>query len=290
MLRRFDANGKPIWSGGRLGEGPGEYRSPIRAAITPTGIAVADMLARRITLLDAAGKYATSVAVNGLLGAAAVRPGTNDVVIVSDDFRGSHPILRWKKGDAEPVKVATQVDSGVTGEFRFKITIPSAAIAPNGTIAYFTDADVYQIHRIDERGNRLAPLTRDVARVKRTAEEKAAMRSGGSSVGTRGSAPAGAKPKATYSAPPPKPGEEDLKGHFGANALRYDPSGRLWVRTARGDMTKTIFDIFAASGAFVGSITVPEQVRMFAVSATTLATVAENEDGLPAVTLWTIKR
>jgi hypothetical protein len=43
ILRRFDAKGKTVWSGGRKGQGLGEFRLPIRSVLTPTGLLVIDM-------------------------------------------------------------------------------------------------------------------------------------------------------------------------------------------------------------------------------------------------------
>src|SRR5688500_2739132 len=50
MLRVFDRSGRVLWTGGRSGGGPGEYRYPMRVAIGPNrSITVVDMRARRLT-------------------------------------------------------------------------------------------------------------------------------------------------------------------------------------------------------------------------------------------------
>src|SRR5829696_6015535 len=51
-LRMFDKLGRPLWSRGRPGAGPGEYRYAMRAAVAPDGsVQVVDMRLRRLTRL-----------------------------------------------------------------------------------------------------------------------------------------------------------------------------------------------------------------------------------------------
>ena len=91
-------------------------------------------------------------------------------------------------------------------------------------------------------------------------------------------------------APPAIPaGERGLKPHIAIDGLRYDDTGRLWVHTMRGDETNTVLDVFAPGGGFLGSVTLPKRITSFALGGSYLATAGENEDGIPVVTVWTVK-
>ena len=76
------------------------------------------------------------------------------------------------------------------------------------------------------------------------------------------------------------------KPHFASDALRYDSHGRLWVRTERGDDTRTLFDVFAVSGVFLGGVEMAGQVRHFAFNGSWMLTTGEDADGIPQVTRW----
>jgi hypothetical protein len=69
--------------------------------------------------------------------------------------------------------------------------------------------------------------------------------------------------------------------------LRVDGSGRVWVRRYPvADTTRTFFDVFDSTGAFLGPIVVPFQVPEFSRQAWTrdgLVTVIEDEEGRPTV-------
>ena len=90
---------------------------------------------------------------------------------------------------------------------------------------------------------------------------------------------------------PPSGGNVDftMKPFFPLDGLRYDDTGRLWVLTTRGAEQQTVFDIFASSGAFIGSLTLPAHVGTFSLAGSYLVTGGEDADGIPRVTLWRVK-
>ena len=52
MVRLFDATGKPVWSGGRKGRGPGEYQYILRGAFrSDGGLDLVDFTGMRLTTL-----------------------------------------------------------------------------------------------------------------------------------------------------------------------------------------------------------------------------------------------
>jgi hypothetical protein len=62
-LRMFDRSGKVLWTSGRDGTGPGEFRLATSAAIGPRGVQVVDM-----TLFAPDGRYLGEVVVPAIIG------------------------------------------------------------------------------------------------------------------------------------------------------------------------------------------------------------------------------
>ena len=71
--------------------------------------------------------------------------------------------------------------------------------------------------------------------------------------------------------------------------MRYDDTGRLWVKTMRAIGQTTIFDLVAPAGGYIGEVVVPTGVQTYALAGEYLATAGERTDGVPVVTLWTVK-
>ena len=89
-LGMFDPTGRSVWARGRPGAGPGEYGYAMRAAIGPGGaVQVIDMRLRRLTRLRADGTVAQSLTFSFFPMGVAVRGRQGELVILTDDFRGS---------------------------------------------------------------------------------------------------------------------------------------------------------------------------------------------------------
>src|SRR5688572_32413523 len=87
-LRYFDRSGAVRWTAGRAGTGPGEYRLPTRAALGARGVQVVDMTLRRLTRLDAAGKFVSSAPLNGFASSVGARGRPAARVGPLDGLRG----------------------------------------------------------------------------------------------------------------------------------------------------------------------------------------------------------
>ena len=287
-LRMFDKVGRPIWGRGRPGAGPGEYRFAMRAAVTPDGsVHVVDMRLRRLTRLGPDGTVRQSLTVPFFPAGVAVRRQQGELVFLTDDFKGGGTIERWPASAEAPVRVGnvTTPPASHTGT----TIAPSIAVAPNGTIAYLGSSDRYEIHRLSPTGTPLPPIVRDIPRVRRTAEEIAATQSRIGSVGGASKAAAEGKQAGSSKSVLPRDSGLEFKPHAPVDALRYDDAGRLWVRTMRGDGKRTVFDIFAPSGAYVGELTVPARVENYSLAGEYLATAGERDDGVPVVVLWSVR-
>jgi hypothetical protein len=70
--------------------------------------------------------------------------------------------------------------------------------------------------------------------------------------------------------------------------LRFDDSGRLWIHVQRGAPSETVFDLFDASGAFIGEVKLNRNIRDFALGAGMLAAITESAGGAEQVVTWRI--
>jgi hypothetical protein len=66
---------------------------------------------------------------------------------------------------------------------------------------------------------------------------------------------------------------------FAIDGMRYDDTGRLWVRTMRGDQHTTVFDVFTPAGAFAGEVRLDALVGSYSLAGRFMAaSVVTNED------------
>lgn len=287
MLRLFDRTGKVRWTVGAEGRGPGEFTRPIGAVAGASGILVVDMTQRRLSRFSTDGRFLSSAALGGFPSAVGGEGRTGGLAVVLDDFRGGKPISWW--GPADSARRIGRVPDPV-GTTPGTISIPSIAVAPNGEVATLPDGNTYRIVVLGPDGSERRTLTRDVPRVARTTGEIAALERVRARARERAAAE---RPGGGGGAPPPSPprmsGSDELKPHIAIGGLRYDDTGRLWVRTMRGDEASTVFDLFAPDGRFVGELRLPHAVGAFAVRGRWLAADTEMDDGWRAVTLWEIR-
>ena len=285
-LRMFDRSGKPLWERGRPGAGPGEYRFAMRAAIGPNGAAhVVDMRLRRLTRLAGDGSVAKSLTIPFFVVGAAARGRQGELALLSDDFKRKGTVYRWLPQADAPVQV-TSFETPPPGEASLSGSI---AVAPDGTIAFLSTADRYEVHRVAPTGQPLPAIGRDIPRPRRTPDEITAMKGRMAMVG--GAAKAAQESKSSGGSKSLLSDDDRFrfKPHAGTDALRYDDAGRLWVRTTRGSDKSTVFDVFSPSGTFVGEVTVPIRVDAYSLAGSYMATATERDDGTPIVVLWTLR-
>lgn len=282
-LRVFDHSGRVKWTAGREGAGPGEYRLPMHVVAGPSGIQVVDMTLRRVARLTSDGAFQSNASVGGFPAAVAARAGTDEFLVLTDDFRGSKVLHRWTWTDsAQRVgAIPAPTDPGAV------MTFASIAVDRNSTIAAAPDVNEYLIHRLDAKGKVTGTWTRDIPRVARTPDEIAAQDRIRQKA--RGQAAAEASASRGRAAPPLRTaGVAELKPHLAIDGLRFDDSGRLWVRTMRGDQSRTILDVFASGGAFLGEVVVPHAMSTFSLGGKWLAADIEWEDGTRRVMVWEV--
>jgi hypothetical protein len=281
-LRVFDATGNLKWAGGRSGQGPGEYRLPIRGKLLADGsIIVVDMTLRRITLLAPDHTVKETVNTGRFVGQASITPD-GEVLVGSDDFKGHVDVLRWRSSGALTPVGALNVKPGADGSMTFASFTHHA-----GGLAAITSQE-YVINRLKPDLTSIADIRRDVARVKRTAAEEAELQQ---RIGSRGKEMSAAERKKQKSAVSvlPAGSPTTLKPHFTIDALRADDRNRLWVRTMRGGQRTTLFDLFAADGSLTGTLTLPHEVSAWAASYGKFVAATENDDGVPQVVVFAVR-
>ena len=279
MLRLFDASGQSVWAVGPKGKGPGEYMLPYRSMLVDGGVVVIDMTNSRITELDPDGKLERATPITSFAS-------TVGVTRRSDIAFGLDSRSAFRIGRLEPKGASVRIVADFPGSMQNK----SVALAPDGTMAVALDGLKYEIKRLDAAGHALPSITREIERPRRTAVEEAEYRERlGRDLAMMQAEMKKQGHDGKVRAPDIPPEERGLKAHIVVDGLRYDDAGQLWVHTMRGDETKTVFDVFAPSGAFLGAVTVPAKITNFGISGSYLVTAGENEDGVPIVTVWTVK-
>lgn len=288
MLRVFDRGGRMLWTGGRSGGGPGEYRYPMRVAIGPNrSLTVVDMRARRLTRLARDGAVTSTDPILAFPAAASPRGRTGDLALLMDDFRGPFTIERWAATSSKSV-AHTTIARTPSPVGRGMIQ-PSMAAAASGALAIGIDPFTYRIVRLDPNGRPLPDITRDIPLARRSEaemQELATRLAAGPQIRSTEQSVS----KAPASTPLRSSGTDfTMKPFYPLDGLRYDDAGRLWVLTTRGVDQHAVFDIFASTGAFAGSVTVPVRVRTFSLAGPYLATASEDAEGVPRVTLWRVR-
>lgn len=311
-LRRYSADGVYQGDAGRPGEGPGEYRSIVAMATTPSDeIAVYDVRLQRITLYSAQGEYLSSIpshaggtwrsnsfrvdtAGNFLVYGArytTVRdPATGREVGIEGDGRTRMLYFkvtpRGELVDSLPVPPsrlrATPTFVLMTDEGYYQPFIDQYLFvpSPNGHV-YSAYASDYTITQISRTGAPVRRITRRYEPVRLGREEKAEWVARADFYTRRGGASAGVE------IPDVKPPLRNLS---------IDEDGRFWVHrympaTERppvagraADAPPAIlwrdsptFDVIDTDGRYLGTVTMPPRTQWYVIRGDRLWGVTRGE-------------
>ena len=283
MVRVFDAEGAVEAAFGRHGKGPGELSRPSGIAAGHTGrVVVSDFMSTGLTEYERSGEFVE------------VHPVASTAMLLVAD-----PTGRWMAGqlaDWATMSGGVRVWSfenadtfaplpttrGVLFDEKGRAAaagIFSSAVGPDGRVALAHNT-TYRILLRDRNGQPLGEITRDIDRTRRTPDEIAELQSAMSRL------PGGANnPEAGATRPEIDP----LRPHLFGNALAFDPTGRLWARTARGGPDRTIFDLFDAAGGYLGEVHLDRSIERFAVGHGLLVVVAADAGtGVERIFRWRI--
>lgn len=275
-IRVFSSSGRSIRTFGRRGEGPGEFTGIEKVFPGADGsIAVVDMRVFRLTRIDTVGRYLSSLSLRNFPLDASAAPGATAAHLLFSRFQPGTSFIQR----SDPSQDTLVSEIGPIRDFprlEAPAEIHSLAVAPDGSIAVGEGESEYRIRVY--RNGRWNDLVRSVPRKLRTAAEMADMQT--RMMGNRQRARAEGGQAA---AEPPRE-----KPHFSWLGLRYDPAGRLWVQTGRGDESRTVFDVFSAAGIYLGEVMAPGVVSAWSLGGEYLVTSQENQDGVPQVSLWKV--
>ena len=143
-LKVFDPDGTWLWSFGRFGDGPGEFRNPADVMIGPNGLLwVLDQGAGRITRISPDGEFVDMITLG--MSAWRILPTSDEVLVfpagTGDVFFQSVSLSGDLGGYAE---YPTQQLKGADSHLRF---VDVAASRMGGWAAAFTQADLFLAYR-----------------------------------------------------------------------------------------------------------------------------------------------
>lgn len=286
-VRVFTTDGQLLRAFARKGQGPGELQFPFFLGVRAGGeLEVFDMAERRFTRYDSTGAPVGTRLIQGFTALAVSAPGDSQTFILQTDFRTTgQPILRVRDGSSEGTTVLALSAEFPKLEPGERARTPAFAANPRGGGAVGDGIVEYRIRRFDSKGRVLGDIVRDIPKLRKSPAELAAEEERVKRRIARMSAMAqaeGASPRRGAFTPRPE------HNHFDINGLAFDDAGRLWVRTPRGRLEGTVFDLFDPDGRYLGEVRVPMRVSTYAVQGGLMAGVVVNEDDVPYVQLWRV--
>ena len=288
-VRVFGVDGRLRVAFGRRGEGPGELQSPFAIGASRDGsIQVVDIRLGRVSRYASDGRVLGTVPMRSMPVAAARHPDRQRLFVATVDFRGRTGSIERLDPGAEKGEIVVASTEGFPPSEGIAGTIDALAVSPSGVLAVGDGRAEYRIRRYSPDGRVIAPdIVREIAKTPRTPGEIAEIEQRMAGRGAQMRA-AMEKQSAGSSSPVRMPAANPLRNHFGSQSIGYDDAGRLWVRTERGGVERTVFDLFDAAGAFLGEVHVPGRLGNFALSGDYLAAATRGEDDIPAIALWRV--
>ena len=300
VIKVFSADGQLVRSLGHEGEGPGEFRVGF-IAIRGEHLVLHDPQLSRTSVWDTSGTflrswhsaccYWTDIQIdrNQLIY-------VPDAIAPADKEARSHgtPYVRWTlegtardtlwvpRQESEKYWTVT-LKSGGKNQSMMSTSIPfmpgfTYALHPEGGFIYAWTGS-YEIARSSTGADTIRVFGRTwapepVSDAQRRAEVESRIKAQGGSWGE-------ANLRAAFHL-------EDVPATLPAFLnLRVDPAGRVWARRySLTDTTRTRFDVFDSTGAYLGPVTVPYRLNEWGNQAWTkdgLVTVIEDEEGRPTV-------
>ena len=284
-VRIFDANGGTLASFGRSGSGPGEFRAPSFLIPQPGGaIAVFDVTNRRVTTLGAGGNELASSPLREFPIAVAAGGPEGPIVVATTDFKSPTLAIDLLGARHEPDRLFRFTTDFPRRAENEPSTFVALAASSAGTFAVGDGAVDYRIRVYGSSGALRQEIARSIDRTRRTGAEIATEQARRDRMRSRILA---MRQTESRSAPPLEPPPiPELKAHFLANALVFDQTGRLWVRTERGGLGDTIFDLFDPTGRFMGEIRVAARIGRYVIAHGILAGITIDADDAQYVTLF----
>ncbi|HEX6133524.1 MAG TPA: 6-bladed beta-propeller [Longimicrobiales bacterium] len=287
LIRIFDERGTYVRGFGRTGAGPGELRLPVGVGTMARELVVVDMRNQRVTRYTTDGDVVSTHRLNGLPTLAAFPPQGGTPIIPLANFSGQElTLFRFRDDTLAAVLTVGAAEFPERPAVNFDLL--GVAVAPDESFVVADGIGAYRIIRFSADGERRSMIVRDIPRARYSAEEMRQLEEQRNRdiARTRERVAAESRSAARSFTPPPIREERNF---FSAGALAFDEHGRLWVRVERGPLQATTFDVFDASGRYLGEVRVQARVGRFALGAGMLAGVTLDELDLPRVMLWRVE-
>ncbi len=298
-IKVFSPDGEYIRTIGRDGEGPGEFRVAF-IAIRGEHLVLQDPRVSRISVFDTSGTFVRSWKSTCCYWSRIQIDDANLIYVPSmsnskpnDPPRGT-PYVRWTLDGVakdtvwipyqKPEKIWTvTVTEGGKMKMSMSTTVPfmagmTSALHPQGGVIYGWTGR-YEIVRSSTGADSLLVFGRDwspdpVSDDRRAGEYESRIRSAG-----KGIDQATIRNAMRF---------DDIPSTLPAyETLQVDPTGRVWARRyAVSDTTRTGFDLFNATGAYLGRVETPLHLAPWGAQAWTptgVVAVIEDQDGRPTI-------
>lgn len=279
---------------GRSGEGPGEFGLPNGVAVTAGGsVVVSDFRRPSLQRFDSGGHYLDG------------RPTDAGALRIQSSPDGSW--LAWQEADWGRMSASVRLLGPLEGSASFEAAgsaatpVPttvglmeddngspvswglfSHAAGPDGITAVMHGGE-YRIHLFGPTAAPIAVLERGIPRTARSTEELETLRNA-LRRGPSGSGGGGPESGALLRDPDP------LRPHVWLHALAFDKEARLWVHTARGGDSRTVFDLFDQNGSYLGEVGLEERLLEFSIRDGWLAgVVTDRNSGVHRLGWWRIE-
>ncbi len=286
-IRAFDREGTCFIETGIEGSGPGETRLPIALLLAPDGsFTVLDMRLNRVTRFGPDGSLLDTRPIPAI-GSSTLRSAVGDptgiaLYYVHLDFRTFSTVISKPTTDGNELEDVMRVE-----EWPLKVDGSPAmfyplAAGPGGVLAIGDGDLAYEIRIFDSKGRPLRTIEREIARRHKTDEEiereEERLEQGADRIAREG----GREAMMT------RPETDPLKHYFYADALRFDDTERLWILTGRGDENRSVFDLFAPDGSFLGEVEVDRVISRYDIRGPWLVASGFTAEGVPVAVLYRI--
>jgi hypothetical protein len=285
---------------GRAGDGPGEMRRPIGLVLGSDSVVVAGSALRK--RLDSFGIDGThrgdttlSLSARGTFDLFISSP-SGDWAFLKEGVNAGGRVWRLdlRSGQVAAIELPPSLLEGNTSSPNVAASGVSAAVSDDGAVV-LGDGDVgYRLARIHLDGT-LMFGGRDIPKGVLPALSKEESERQRQETITRLQA---MNPRPTpemierMAASAARTEPRDM-AHFTRvfdGALRFDSSGRLWVRTPRGNFSnRTVFDVFAGDLTYLGEVMLDEVITYWHIGGGLLVAAGFDDRSVPIVKVWAVK-
>lgn len=285
----FERDGSYSGTLGRAGEGPGEFRNPVAAALDPSGaIAIWDAGRGIISRWSGEGRLLGEERPDLAYWGPGFALGVNRLVAVTSSTTGSIRTQRLVVRTSEDTTVVHEIPVTLT-EARFpcgamlseKVFAPWLVWTARADTTHVVDAPAYRIDEYAD-GSLIASVRRDTPPIAATSEMAAAsVESGpGPYRGFMRRCPATAAEIATAV------GHEEVVSPL--QNIAIDPSGRLWVTRTTNGVDPALIDVFGADGEYQGTMPAPGVPVAFP-SSSSFVSLRLDESGAVRIALYDLR-